>query len=287
MPTPCAEPAKRPPEPAEGVAERGDKDKENCDKQDDISKHGENAADKVFPDGVVLLGRDRLDRGPGGLGVRAVGIDGSAAQSDPVHLCDGIGHIGGAGEDGCVVLLGGEIVLHGLHEGACLIGQHGAAEAVTVGQIVVAVGVLVRLHHQQDEYAVVLAGTADAPGVEGFSGVVLGGGAAGVVHGQHADLCAIAAGRELCVEGLELRGGAVAQHTGVVHHALIFRQAGQLDAGGRSRRGQRRDADGHDKKQCRNAAGECFHRLHAKSSTSCMPNSLPSTLAGKPPTSFW
>ena len=235
----------------------------------------------------MLLGRDRLDRGPGGLGVRAVGIDGPAAQSDPVHLCDGICHIGGAGEDGCIVLLGGEIVLHGLHEGACLIGQHGAAEAVTVGQMAVAVGVLVRLHHQQDEYAVVLAGTADAPGVKGFSGVVLGGGAAGVVHGQHADLCAIAAGRELCVDGLELRGGAVAQHTGVVHHALIFRQAGQLDAGGRSRRCQRRDADGHDKKQCRNAAGECFHRLHAKSSTSCMPNSLPSTLAGKPPTSFW
>ena len=125
VPTPCAEPAKRPPEPAEGVAERGDKDKENCDKQDDISKHGENAADKVFPDGVVLLGRDGLDRGPGGLGVRAVGIDGPAAQSDPIHLCDGIGHIGGAGEDGGVVLLGGEIVLHGLHEGACLVGQHG------------------------------------------------------------------------------------------------------------------------------------------------------------------
>ena len=242
----------------------------------------------------MLLGRDRLDRGPGGLGVRAVGIDGPAAQSDPVHLCDGIGHIGGAGEDGGVVLLGGEIVLHGLHEGACLIGQQGAAEAVAVGQIVVAVGqivvavgVLVRLHHQQDEHAVVLAGTADVPGVEGFSSVVLGGGASGVVHGQHADLCAVAAGRELCVEGLELRGGAVAQHTGVVHHALIFRQTGQLDAGGRSRRCQRRDADGHDKKQCRNAAGEYFHRLHAKSSTSCMPNSLPSTLAGKPPTSFW
>ena len=235
----------------------------------------------------MLLGRDRLDRGLGGLGVRAVGIDGPAAQSDPVHLCDGIGHIGGAGEDGGVVLLGGEIVLHGLHEGACLIGQQGAAEAVAVGQIVVAVGVLVRLHHQQDEYAVVLAGTADAPSIDGRHGVVLGGGAAGVVHGQHADLCAIAAGRELCVEGLELRGGAVAQHTGVIHHALIFRQAGQLDAGGRSRRCQRRDADGHDKKQCRNAAGECFHRLHAKSSTSCMPNSLPSTLAGKPPTSFW
>ena len=52
---------------------------------------------------------------------------------------------------------------------------------------------------------------------------------AGVVHGQHADLCAVAAGRELCVDGLELRGGGVAQHTGVVHHALIFRQAGQLD----------------------------------------------------------
>ena len=254
-PPPCAEPAKRPPEPAEGVAERGDKDKENCDEQDDISKHGENAADKAFPDGVVLLGRDRLDRGMSGLGVRAVGIDGPAAQSDPVHLCDGIGHIGGAGEDGGVVLLGGEVVLHGLHEGACLVGQHGAAEAVAVGQIVVAVGVLVRLHHQQDEHAVVLAGTADAPGVEGFSGVVLGGGAAGVVHGQHADLCAVAAGRELCVDGLELRGGAVAQHTGVVHHALIFRQAGQLDVGSRSRRGQRRDADGHDKKQCRNADG--------------------------------
>ena len=53
------------------------------------------------------------------------------------------------------------------------------------------------------------------------------------------------------------------------------------------RRWQRRDADGHDKKQCRNAAGKCFYRLHAKSSTSCMPNSLPSTLAGKPPMSFW
>lgn len=49
VPTPCAEPAKRPPEPAEGVAERGDKDKENCDEQDDISKQGENAADKAFP----------------------------------------------------------------------------------------------------------------------------------------------------------------------------------------------------------------------------------------------
>ena len=95
VPTPCAEPAKRPPEPAEGVAERGDKDNENCDEQDDLSKHGENAADKVFPDGVVLLGRNRLDRGMSGLGVRAVGIDGPAAQSDPVHLCDGIGHIGG------------------------------------------------------------------------------------------------------------------------------------------------------------------------------------------------
>ena len=74
MPTPCAEPAKRPPEPAEGVAERGDKDKENCDEQDDISKHGENAADKAFPDGVVLLGRDRLDMQAASLTAELSGI---------------------------------------------------------------------------------------------------------------------------------------------------------------------------------------------------------------------
>ena len=34
------------------------------------------------------------------------------------------------------------------------------------------------------------------------------------------------------------------------------------------------------------AGGKSFHRFHAKGSTSCTPNSLPSILAGKPPTSF-
>ena len=62
---------------------------------------------------------------------------------------------------------------------------------------------------------------------------------------------------------------------------------GRCPAPGRKGGGhQSRPADGQHHEQGADAGGKSFHRFHAKGSTSCTPNSLPSILAGKPPTSF-
>ena len=62
----------------------------------------------------------------------------------------------GTGGHGAIVVLGGKIILHGLCDGTGLAGQRRVAEAVAAGQVVVAVGVLGALHHQQDENTAVL-----------------------------------------------------------------------------------------------------------------------------------
>lgn len=108
-----------------------------------------------------------------------------------------------------------------------------------------------------------------------------------IIHCQYADLCTLALLGELCIQVLNGRFGAAAQDVGIIHHALTAGQIGQLGLGGRKGGGhQSRQADGQHHEQGTDAGGKSFHRFHAKGSTSCTPNSLPSILAGKPPTSF-
>ena len=209
------------------------------------------------------------------------GLHGAAGKADPVDVRDGVCHVPGTGGHRAVIIFCGELIFHGLGDGAGLLCQRGVAEAVAVGQVVVAVRVLRRFHHQQDQHAVVFGGRADAPGVESLCGVILRGIITRVFYCQYTDLCAAAAGFQLCVQLGDGLHGAAAQHTGTVHHALVLRQAGQL--GGKGRRAQHCRADHHGQHQCADAFCKVFH---AKGSTSFTPDKASSTLAGKPPTSF-
>jgi len=75
----------------------------------------------------------------------------------------------------------------------------------------------------------------------------------------------------------------MAQHTRVVHDTLAAGQGGQA-GGSECRRGQRRKAQHENEHKGADAFCKLFH---AKGSTSFTPTRPPSTLAGKPPTSFW
>ena len=209
------------------------------------------------------------------------GVAGAAGKADPVNIRDGVCHVAGTGGHRAVIILCGELVFHGLGDGAGLLCQRGVAEAVAIGQVVVAVRILCRLHHKQDQNTVIVGGRTDTPGVESLCGVILCGIIACVFYCQYTDLRAAAAGFQLGVQFGDGLHGAAAQHTGTIHHALILGQAGQL--GGKGRRAQHRRADHHGQHQCADAFCKVFH---AKGSTSFTPDKAPSTLAGKPPTSF-
>ena len=271
---PPAEPPKGAPVPAQPVAKGDNEHEEEGKDHHGIGQDGEQAVHRRLQQAGL--------RSRGGLGRRAVGIDGAAAEADAVDFGDRIGRVGGTGEDGCVILLGCKVVFHGLGDRAGLAGQHRVAEAVAVGQVVVAVGVLRRLHHQQDQHAVVVGAAADAPGVESLGGVVLRGDAAGVIHGQHADLGPLTAGRKLGVDRFDLFDGVAAEDVGIVHDALIFGQIGQGSRSGQG--GGHEGGKAHHHHQCQRAEAlrKMFHRFHAKGSTSWMPNRPFSTLAGKP-----
>ena len=204
-------------------------------------------------------------------------------QIYPINTCNGVGHIVGTGGHGTVVVAGGKVIFHGLGDGAGLTFQRGVAEAVAVGHIVIAILVDGRLHHQQDQHAVVVCGIADAPCVEGLCRIILSGIIARIIYSQYADLCPAAALFQLGIQVDDGLGGAVAQNIGIIHHTLIsgqIRQAG----GGKCRRAQGRCA--HHKGQHQSAYAFC-KIFHAKGSTSFTPAMAPSTLAGKPPVSFW
>jgi len=98
-----------------------------------------------------------------------------------------------------------------------------------------------------------------------------------VFYCQYTDLCAAAAGFQLGVQFGDGLHGAAAQHTGIVHHTLAL---GQALCGAAA---QHRRTDHHGQHQCADAFCKVFH---AKGSTSFTPDKAPSTLAGKPPTSF-
>ena len=214
-------------------------------------------------------------------GLHGAAVTGAAGKADPVNIRDGVCHVAGTGGHRAVIILCGELVLHGLGDGAGLLCQRGVAEAIAIGQVVVAVRVLRRLHHQQNQHAIIVGGRTDAPRVESLCGVILRGIIARVFYCQYTDLRAAAAGFQLGVQFGDGLHGAAAQHTGTIHHALILGQVGQL--GGKGRRAQHCRTDHHGQHQCADAFCKVFH---AKGSTSFTPDKAPSTLAGKPPTSF-
>ena len=207
----------------------------------------------------------------------------AARKADTVDVCNGTGHIVGTGGHGTVVVAGSKVVFHGLGEGTGLTFQRGVAEAVAVGHVVIAVLVDGRFHHQQDQHTVVLGSRADAPGVDGLCCIILSGIITRIIYSQYADLCPVAALFQLGIQVDDGLGGAVAQNVGVIHHTLISGQVRQA-GGGKCRRAQGRCA--HHKGQHQSAHALC-KIFHAKGSTSFTPAMAPSTLAGKPPVSFW
>ena len=53
--------------------------------------------------------------------------------------------------------------------------EQSIAEAIAGGKVIIAIGVLLGLHDQQDQHTVVFAGAAQPPGVGGLHGVILRG----------------------------------------------------------------------------------------------------------------
>ena len=100
---------------------------------------------------------------------------GGPAQGHTVEIGNGAGHIVGTGGHSRVIIARRKGILHGLGNGAGLLFQRGIAEAVTGGKVIVAIGVLLGLHDQQDQHTVVFAGAAQPPGVGGLHGVILRG----------------------------------------------------------------------------------------------------------------
>ena len=213
------------------------------------------------------------------LGIAAI----IARKAHTVDIRNGAGHIVGTGGHCTVVIIGSKVVFHALGNGTGLTFQRGIAEAVAVGHVVIAVLVDGRLHHQQDQHTVVLGSRADAPGVEGLCCIILSGIITRIIYSQYADLCSVAAGLQLVVQINDGLGSAVAQDVGIIHHTFVFGQVRQA-GGGKGRRAQGRCA--HHKGQHQSAYAFC-KIFHAKGSTSFTPAMAPSTLAGKPPVSFW
>ena len=81
-------------------------------------------------------------------GLHGAAVAGAAGKADPVDVRDGVCHVPGTGGHRAVIIFCGELIFHGLGDGAGLLCQRGVAETIAVGQVVVAVRVLRRLHHQ-------------------------------------------------------------------------------------------------------------------------------------------
>ena len=280
-----AEPAKRPPIPAETMADGRDKDVEQSHHNNDGRNQGNKTAHKrtsrLLSIGVVIAGRRGLSDRSGIAGTARI-----ARQGHAVDIRDGVRDILGTGDDCAVIILCGEVVFHRLGDGTGLLIQCGIPEADSVGQIVVAIVVLGRLHHQQDEDAVVLAGTANAPSVERVGRIILGRHVSGVFDGQDADLRALALLLQLQVQVFNGLSRAVAQDTGIVNDPFIRGQVGQLCLGRKCRRAECRNADHKYQQYGEKLPRNVFHRFHAKGSTSLIPNRPLSRLAGKPLVSF-
>ena len=255
----------------EGVHDHRHDDEQQDDREQDGDKAQQNVA-KTAAAAVVIISRLVV-----GTVVRV-----PARKAHAVDVRDGLGHVPGAGGHGVVIVLPDEVVLHGLGKGTGLTFQRGVAETVTCGNVVIAVGVLLGLHHQQDQHTIIAGRRTNAPGIGRLQGIFLCGAAAGVIHRQHADLRPAAAAFQLGVQVGDGLHGAAAQDIGIVHHTLVL---GQLRQAGRGRKGraQGRRADHEHQQQCAEFSCNVFH---AKGSTSFTPARPPSTLAGNPPTSF-
>ena len=205
----------------------------------------------------------------------------SIVQIYAINARNGVGHIICTGDYRIAIITVCKITFHGLGDGAGLLCQRGVAEAIAVGQVVVAVRVLRRLHHQQDQNTIIVRGIADSPSVKCFCGIIFRRKITCVLHSQNTNLCAFTVRLQFCIQFFNRLRYLAIQRIGIVHHALILGQAGQL--GGKGRRAQHRRADHHGQHQCADAFCKVFH---AKGSTSLTPDKAPSTPAGKPPTSF-
>ena len=100
---------------------------------------------------------------------------GGPAQGHTVEIGNGAGHIVGTGGHSRVIIARREGILHGLGNGTGLLFQRGIAEAVTGGKVIIAIGVLLGLHDQQDQHTVVFTGAAQPPGVGCLHGIILRG----------------------------------------------------------------------------------------------------------------
>ena len=254
----------------EGVHDHRHDDEQQDDREQDGDKAQQNVA-KTATAAVVIISR---------LVVGAV-VRVPARKAHAVDVRDGLGHVPGADGHGVVIVLPDEVVLHGLGKGTGLTFQRGVAETVTCGNVVIAVGVLLGLHHQQDQHTIIAGRRTNAPGIGRLQGIFLCGAAADVIHRQHADGGTLAVGLQLVVQ---LDDGLLraAEDVGLIHHTLVLGQLRQVRLGciGRAEGGQTHHPHQHQ-------STDLFYNVfHAKGSTSFTPARPPSTLAGNPPTSF-
>ena len=268
--------AKAPEQAAQRAGEGVHDHRHDDEQQNDREQNGDKAKhdiSKASSTAVVLIG---------GFVVWIVIAGVPVRKAHAVDVRDGLGHVPGAGGHGVVIVLPDEVVLHGLGKGTGLTFQRGVAETVTCGNVVIAVGVLLGLHDQQNQHTIIAGRRTNAPGIGRLQGIFLCGAAAGVIHRQHTDLRPAAAAFQLGVQVGDGLHGAAAQDIGIIHHTLAAGQRGQTGLGciGRA---QGRRADHEHQQQCAEFSCNVFH---VKGSTSFTPARPPSTLAGNPPTSF-
>ena len=266
--------AKAPEQAAQRAGEGVHDHRHDDEQQNDREQNGDKAKQDITKPAAAVVIISRL--------VVGAVVRVPVRKAHAVDVRDGLGHVLGAGGHGVVIVLPDEVVLHGLGKGTGLTFQRGVAETVTCGNVVIAVGVLLGLHDQQDQHTIIAGRRTNAPGIGRLQGVVLGGQVSGVIHRQHTDLRPAAAAFQLGVQVGDGLHGAAAQDIGIVHHTLAAGQRGQAGRG-RKGRAQGRRADHEHQQQCAEFSCNVFH---VKGSTSFTPARPPSTLAGNPPTSF-
>ena len=266
--------AKAPEQAAQRAGEGVHDHRHDDEQQNDREQNGDKAKQDITKPAAAVVIISRL--------VVGAVVRVPARKAHAVDVRDGLGHVPGAGGHGVVIVLPDEVVLHGLGKGTGLTFQRGVAETVACGNVVIAVGVLLGLHDQQDQHTIIAGRRTNAPGIGRLQGIFLCGAAAGVIHRQHADLRPAAAAFQLGVQVGDGLLRAAAEDVGLIHHTLVL---GQLRQAGRGRKGraQGRRADHEHQQQCAEFSCNVFH---AKGSTSFTPARPPSTLAGNPPTSF-